>query len=129
MSEKILTIRLLEEKYGVCRLNNNESIPEWIKNSDFFSITKTFDELSIVCLEKDIPDEVKCEKEWRILKVEGQLDFSLVGILSSISTILAKSGISIFAISTYDTDYILVKEKDVDNAMKALIKNKYEIIV
>lgn len=129
MSEKILTIRLLEEKYGVCRLNNNESIPEWIKNSDFFSITKTCDELSIVCLEKDIPDEVKCEKEWRILKVEGQLDFSLVGILSSISTILAKSGISIFAISTYDTDYILVKEKDVDNAMKALIKNKYEVII
>ncbi|NMF06829.1 ACT domain-containing protein [Clostridium beijerinckii] len=129
MSEKILTIRLLEEKYGVCRLNNNESIPGWIKNSDFLSITKTFDELSIVCLEKDIPNEVKCEKEWRILKVEGQLDFSLVGILSSISTILAKSGISIFAISTYDTDYILVKEKDVDNAMKALIKNKYEVIV
>ncbi|AQS06035.1 ACT domain-containing protein [Clostridium beijerinckii] len=129
MSEKILTIRLLEEKYGVCRLNNNESIPEWIKNSDFFSITKTCDELSIVCLEKDIPDEVKCEKEWRILKVEGQLDFSLVGILSSISTILAKSGIGIFAISTYDTDYILVREKDVDNAMKALIKNKYKVIV
>ncbi|AJH00305.1 amino acid-binding protein [Clostridium beijerinckii] len=129
MSEKILTIRLLEEKYGVCRLNNNESIPEWIKNSDFFSITKTCDELSIVCLEKDMPDEVKCEKEWRILKVEGQLDFSLVGILSSISTILAKSGIGIFAISTYDTDYILVKEKDVDNAMKALIKNKYDVIV
>ena len=128
MVDKILTMKLLKEKYGVCRLNKNELIPEWAQNSDFFSITKTCDELSIVCAQGDIPNDIKCEKDWRIFKIEGPLDFSLIGILASISTILAQKGISIFAISTYDTDYILVKNKDVDNAIQSLIKERYEII-
>ena len=128
MAEKVLTMKLLKEKYGVSRLDKNELIPKWAQNSDFFSITKTCDELSIVCSQDDIPNDIKCEKDWRILKIEGQLDFSLIGILSSISTILAQKGISIFAISTYDTDYILVKNKDIDNAIESLIKERYEII-
>ena len=132
MIEKILTMKLLKEKYGVCRLDKNELIPEWAQNSNFFSITKTCDELSIVCSQDDIPNDIltdiKCEKDWRILKIEGPLDFSLIGILASISTILAQKGISIFAISTYDTDYILVKNKDIDNAIQSLIKDRYEVI-
>lgn len=128
MEEKILTMKLLNNKYGVCRLDKNELIPTWPQNSDFFSITKTSDELSIVCSQDDIPDDIKCEKDWRMLKILGPLDFSLIGILSSISTILAQKGISIFAISTYDTDYILVKNKDIDNAIAALIAERYEII-
>lgn len=128
MPEKVLTMRLLDEKYGVCRLDKNELIPEWAQNSDFFSITKTSDELSIVCSQDSIPDDIKCEKDWRILKVEGPLDFSLVGILASISAVLAKARISIFAISTYDTDYILVKNNDIDKAIASLINEKYEVI-
>lgn len=128
MEQKILTMKLLKEKYGVCRLDKTELIPKWAQNSDFFSITRTADELSIVCAEENIHKDIKCEKDWRILKVEGPLDFSLIGILSSISTVLAQKGISIFAISTYDTDYILVKNKDVDNAIEALIKENYEVI-
>jgi len=128
MSEKILTMKLIKEKYGVCRLDKTELIPEWAKDSDFFSITKTLDELSIVCSQGSIPSSVKCEKDWRILKVEGPLDFSLVGILSSISNVLAQQGISIFAISTYDTDYILVKDKDINNAIDSLSIVGYEII-
>jgi len=128
MVEKILTMKLLKEKYGVCRLNKNELIPEWAQNSDFFSITKTCDELSIVCSQDDIPNDIQCEKDWKILKIEGPLDFSLIGILASISTILAQKGISIFAISTYDTDYILVKNKDIRNAIDSLVKERYEII-
>lgn len=128
MPEKTLTMSLLPERFGVCRLNKDELIPPWAKNSDFYSITKTMDELSIVCPQTAIPGDVKCEKDWRALKVEGPLDFSLIGILSSISTILARQGISIFAISTYDTDYILVKEKDLVNAIKALADEGYEII-
>lgn len=127
MSEKILTMRLLDEKYGVCRLDKNELIPQWAQKSDFFSITKTSDELSIVCPQDNIPNDIKCERDWRILKVEGPLDFSLVGILASISAVLAKEGISIFAISTYDTDYILVKNNDVDKAIKSLTNERYEI--
>lgn len=128
MSDKILTLKLLKECYGVCRLDNAEIIPKWVKESTFFSITKTSDELSIVCAEEYIPSEIKCEKDWRILKIQGPLDFSLIGILSSISTILAQNGISIFAISTYDTDYILVKSKDIDNAIEALTNERYEVI-
>jgi len=128
MVEKILTMKLLKEKYGVCRLNKNKLIPEWAQNSDFFSITKTCDELSIVCSQDDIPNDIQCEKDWKILKIEGPLDFSLIGILASISTILAQKGISIFAISTYDTDYILVKNKHIRNAIDSLVKERYEII-
>lgn len=128
MLKKFLTMRLLKEKYGVCRLNKSDSIPNWVKNSDFYSITKTLDELSIVCSQQSIPKDIKCEKDWRILKIEGPLDFSLIGILASISTILAQKEISIFAVSTFDTDYILVKDKDIDNAIEALVNEKYEII-
>lgn len=128
MPEKILAMKLLQEKFGVCRLDKDELIPMWVRNSNFYSITKTMDELSIVCSQAAIPSDIKCEKDWRMLKVEGPLDFSLIGILSSISTILARQGISIFAISTYDTDYILVKDKDLVNAINALSNEKYEII-
>lgn len=128
MSEQILTMRLLKEKYGVCRLDELDLIPEWAKNGEFFSITRTLDELSIVCSQDNIPADIKSERDWRALKVEGPLDFALVGILASISTILAQSKISIFAISTYDTDYILVKDRDIDNAIEALVNEKYKVI-
>jgi len=128
MIEVILTLKLLKEKYGVCRLAKTELIPKWAENSNFFSITKTLDELSIVCSTESIPINVRCEKDWRILKIEGTLAFSLIGIIASISTILAQTGISIFAISTYDTDYILVKNKDIDNAIGALIEKNYVVV-
>ena len=100
MSEKTLTLKLLKETFAVCRLNKNEVIPDWINTSDFYSITKTEDELSIVCSQESVPKDIKHEDDFKALKIEGPLDFSLIGILSKISTILAKSKISIFAIST-----------------------------
>lgn len=128
MNNKILTMKLLKESLAVCRLEKDDKIPTFAIEGDFFSITKTEDELSLVCSSKNIPDNIKCEKDWRALKVEGPLDFSLIGILSSISSILAKNKVSIFAISTYDTDYILVKDKDLDNAIIALEKENYNIL-
>ncbi|QAA35058.1 ACT domain-containing protein [Clostridium manihotivorum] len=128
MTNKILTMKLIDKRYGVCRLERDEAIPIWAQKGDFFSITRTYEELSIVCDEANIPDEVKCEKDWRVLKIEGPLDFSLIGILASISTILAQQSISIFAISTYDTDYILVKNKDIDKSVETLIAKNYEIL-
>lgn len=128
MEEKKLTMKLLKDKFGVCRLNKNERVPEWAKNSEFYSITKTLDELSIVCSQDIIPSDIRCERDWRVFMVVGPLEFSLIGILAYISTILAQRGISIFAISTYDTDYILVKDKDIDHAIDALSNEKYEIL-
>jgi uncharacterized protein len=128
MAGKRLIMEVLKGKFGVCRLECNEEVPGWFLGSEFFSVTKTSEELSIVCSQHIIPHNVKCEKDWCILKVLGPLDFSLVGILASISNILAKNGISIFALSTYDTDYILVKEKDLDNSVAALSNENYEFV-
>lgn len=123
-----LTMKLSDEKYSVCQLDNYNPIPIWALQGDFFSITKTEDELSIVCLQKNVPDDIRCEKNWRMFKVEGPLDFSLVGILASISNLMAEAQISIFALSTYDTDYILVKENNIDSAISTLIKHNYNVI-
>ena len=123
-----LTMKLLNEKYSVCRLDKDNAIPIWALQGNFFSITKTLDELSIVCLQKNIPNDIRCEKDWRILKVEGPLDFSLVGILASISSLMAQEQISIFALSTYDTDYILVKEENIEAAINTLSENNYSVI-
>lgn len=123
-----MKFKLYNEKYVVCRLNCNEKIPTWINTENFYSITKTEDELSIVCLEENISENIKCEKDWRVFKILGPLDFSLVGILSKISTLLAENDISIFAISTYDTDYILVKGKDVEKTVKILTDNGHNVI-
>lgn len=124
----ILTMKLLDEKYGVCRLDAIEDTPDWAVKGEFYSITKTSDELSIVCCEENIPSGIEFEKDWRILKVLGPLDFSLIGILSSISGVLAKQSISVFVISTFDTDYILIKEKDLDKSIDSLLEEGYNIV-
>ena len=126
--DKKLILKLLKNKYSVCRLNKYDEIPKWIFNEEFFSITKTEDELSIICLQDKIKDDVLCERNWKVLKIEGPLDFSLIGILSKISTLMANNNISIFAISTYDTDYILIKEESIDKAIELLINNNYNVI-
>lgn len=123
-----LTMKLEKDIFAVCRLHPSAAIPGWVNKTLFTSITRTEDELSIVCEMKQVPEEIQCEKDWRILKVVGPLDFALVGILANISRVLAEASISIFAISTYDTDYILVKEKDLDAAISALSLDNHIII-
>ena len=127
MPQKKLAFKVLRATVGVCKLEANAILPTWAYQGDFFSVTKTEDELSIVCSEIVIPQEVVCEKGWKILKIQGVLDFGLVGILALVSTLLAQAGISIFAISTYNTDYILVKGDDLDRAVNALKKEGCEV--
>lgn len=122
-----LRIRLLQGTYAVCQIKDTENILNCFDEKDFFSITKTEDEISVVMLQDKISSDVKVEKDWRILKVEGTLDFSLIGILAKISGILAKNSISIFVISTFNTDYILVKEEKIEKAMTVLSEEGYEI--
>lgn len=128
-----LKLTLLKEKYAVCRLNRNERIPAWAYKGDLFSITRTNDELSILCLQEnieseDLDEDILCEKEWRIFKVEGPLDFSLVGILANLSCIMKEAEVSIFALSTYDTDYIMVKDDKAEAALKALKEYGHEVV-
>lgn len=118
----MLKLSVMEEALGVCRMQASEAIPQWAQKGKFFSITRTEDELSIVCDEENIPREVTVERGWRCLKVEGPLDFSLTGILSSLAGPLAAAKVSIFAISTYDTDYLLVKRENLEKAKEVLGK-------
>lgn len=127
MAELRLTLHLLPESFGVCRLDPGNPFPDWACKGDLFSITRTVDEWSVACLESLIPSNLQAEKSWRILKVVGPLDFSLTGIIAAISAVLAARQISIFAISTYDTDYILVKEKNIEHAVESLRQAGYVI--
>ena len=120
MREAKLKISVLPEVFMVCRLDKDAEVPDWAWAGEFVSITKTPEELSIVCRQVDVPKNVRCEKDWRCLKVNGPLDFSSVGILASLSVPLSKAGVSIFAVSTYDTDYLLVKEKDLERTILVL---------
>ena len=115
-----IALSVLPETFAICRLDPAAPIPSWVTTRDFFSITRTQDELSIVCAQRDVPAGIKCERGWRALKVEGKLDFALTGILASLAAPLADAGISIFAISTYDTDYLLVKETNLPPAVQVL---------
>lgn len=124
MKRKKLTLSILPEKLGICHFSKNTPIPFWaIRDSYFSSITKTRDELSIVCPQDKIPAGILAEKNWRAFKVAGPLGFSLTGIVSSLSAPLAKAKISIFYISTYETDYLLVEEKNLEKARKILSKS------
>ncbi len=115
-----LTLQPLTPQFSVCQLAPDAPIPDWAGKGEFFSITRTMDELSVVCESHFVPDNVEVESGWRGLKVLGPLDFSLVGILAELSGVMAAAGVSIFAISTYDTDYILVKANQLDAAVNAL---------
>lgn len=123
-----LTLEVLSKTIGVCKLDTAQAVPTWAYQGEFFSITKTMEEISIVCSEENIPKDVLCERSWKVFKVQGTLDFGLVGILAKITTALANAGLGIFAISTYNTDYILVKEKDLQCAITALRNDGHEII-
>ncbi len=106
--------------FAVCRLEPGAAIPSWAATGTFFSITRTTEELSIVCDQSVLPEGVRCERDWRCLKLAGPIPFSTVGVLASLVTPLADAGISVFAISTFDTDYLLVKEECFDRAVAAL---------
>ncbi len=115
-----LTLILLPEIFAICRLAPNAPVPPWADKGQFSAIMRTPDELSIVCQQNHVPDDTMAEWGWRCLKVAGPLDFALTGILATLTTPLAQAGISIFALSTYDTDYLLVKEISIVQAVTAL---------
>ena len=121
-----MKLKHLPGTYSILKLNPTDSIPSSVLNSTFFSVTKTDEELSIVCESQVAPQSENVEGNWRLLKILGPLDFSLTGILSSIARPLAEEKISIFALSTFDTDYVMVKEDKVEMAIISLQKAGFE---
>lgn len=123
-----LTLELMDEIFAIHSLAVNSSIPPEVFDAQVYFIAKTYEEISIVLPEEVDINSDEVEPDWRALEVVGPLGFSLTGILSNISAVLADKKISIFAISTFDTDYILVKNNKITEAITALRENNYQVI-
>jgi hypothetical protein len=122
-----LTLTILPDSLASCRLDADAAIPTWATASGFSSITRTAEELSIVCLQSLVPDGIRCERDWRCFKLAGPIPFTMVGVLASLVQPLAEAGISVFAISTFDTDYLLVKAADFKGAIDALRQHGFSL--
>src|ERR1700691_480920 len=120
MPTQHLSLNLLPDIFAICRLEANAVVPSWATAVEFFSITRTAEELSIVCLQSHVPDGIKCERDFRCFQVAGPIPFTTVGVLTSLVQPLADAAISVFAISTFDTDYMLVKAADLGRTIQAL---------
>lgn len=116
-----LPLELLADTLAVCRLAAGAPVPTWaVAPGRFVTISRTADELSITAPESSVPLDIQCEREYRAFRVKGPLPLNLIGILASIADPLAEAGLSIFAISTFDTDYVLVKARDLEAAVTTL---------
>ena len=116
----LLTLSVLPDRYAISRLDPKAEVPQWSETGNFVSISRTPEELSVVCLESSVPAGISNEPGWRILRCEGPLDLSLPGIMVSLAEPLADAGVPIFPIATHHTDYILIKEIHLDKAIRAL---------
>jgi len=116
---------LLDCRFAVALLDPRDPLPPWSEQGPFTSITRTPHELSIVCAEEHVPDDVRAEDGWRCLALEGPIAFETIGVAAEITRILAARSVSVFVISTFDTDYVLVKK--IDEAIDALLTAGHEV--
>jgi hypothetical protein len=119
--QKII-LSVLPEKFGICHLSKNIPIAVWDESGSFFSTTRGRNELSVVCNQEKIPAGVMAEKGWKAFRLDTSTDLGIysVGVISALAKPLAEAGISIFNISTYETNYIMVEEKNFEKAKEAL---------
>ncbi len=130
------TLIVLPDQYAVVKLPANAPIPEWAAMSDkvdFASVTRTSEELSIVCPNYNVPnipqsESLAYEKGWSCIKVQGPLEFGLVGILASLTRALAAIGVTLFTLSTYNTDYLFLRHESLDRAVRALRTEGYTVV-
>lgn len=120
------SLSLLPANVAICRLEPDAPIPNWAKGV-FVSITRTTDELSIVCDQEEVPEAVKAERGWNCFRVGGKLDFSMVGVIAVLTTALAEADISVFVVSSFDTDFVIVREADVETAADVLRQARHEV--
>ena len=128
MERRPLRLEIVPGTYAVCRLDAADPLPAWAASGPFVSITRTEAELSVVCPEGAVPAEVRKEPGWRCLRVVGPLGFGLTGVLASLAGPLASSGVSIFVVSTYDTDYVLLQDRDLDRGTDALSRAGHTVV-
>ena len=115
-----MTLDVIAGGYAICRLVADAPVPAWATRGAFSCVTRTAHELSIVCESDDVPADVKAARNYRGLAVRGPLDFSLVGVVAALAGTLADAAVSIFVVSTHDTDYLFVRDADLDRAVATL---------
>ncbi len=118
-----LALKAIPGSFAVCRLPADSALPDWFRPSPFATVSWTDDELSIVCEQSHVPEEAQCERGWRCLMLQGPFAFDQTGILLQVLQPLAEAKIGIFALSTFDTDYVLVKEHAFAQAKRALLES------
>jgi hypothetical protein len=123
-----LPLELLPDTLAICRLDAGAALPRWADQPGaFLTVSRTAEELSITAVQRLVPADAQCERDYRALRVRGPLPLDLIGILAAIADPLAAAGLGIFAISTYDTDYVLVKSRDLPAALEALERAGHRI--
>ncbi len=120
MAARRLELSVLPGRFAVCRLQPSSPVPAWLPERGFVSVTRTADELSVVCKESCVPAGEKTQAGWVVLALRGPFEFSEVGVLASLAEPLSKAGVGIFVISTFDTDYLLVAQENLDRAVATL---------
>ena len=126
-SGRKFALSVLAEELAIAQLEAGAAIPSWAMAGRFFSVTRTADEVSIVCEAGRVPEGVKAQRGWRALKVHGPFDLSEVGVMAALATAVAQGGVSVFAIATFDTDYLLVSGEQLQVAIAALRKAGHEV--
>ena len=120
VSPRHLELSILQERFAISRLTPNAALPVWATQGAFYSVTRTRDELSFVLEESRVPAGTQCQTGWRVLKVHGPFVLSEVGVLASLTAPLAEARVSLFVVSTFDTDYLLVSQEQLMSAIVAL---------
>ena len=121
MTAPSLALTLLPGRYAVAQLPAGAALPAWGATGGMRQASWADDELSLVCEEQHVPEDVRCQRGWRMFKLQGPFDFALTGILKAVLDPLAAGGVGIFALSTYDTDYVLVQAHQLEQAVSALL--------
>lgn len=115
-----LSLIQMAGEFAICQLDAGADLPGWAAKGQFYSITRTPSELSILCLREQVPQGIPCETSWHALQIAGPFEFDAIGVLASITSPLASAGISLLTVSTFDTDYIFIQEEHYPQALQVL---------
>jgi uncharacterized protein len=127
VAKRNFELSLLAETFTICHLAADAAVPGWATQGQFFSITRTSEELSIIAESALVPERLRTEVSWRVIRVHGPFDFSEVGVLVALVQPLAAAGVSVFAVSTFDTDYLLVQRSQLREAVIAFRKAAHTV--
>jgi hypothetical protein len=128
MAFRKLSMRILPDRLAVCRFEPQAALPDWIDQPGFYSITRTAEELSVVCSEARVAPGAESETGWRCFQLLGPFSFSEIGVMSSLIQPLTERGVSVFVISTFDTDYLMVKERNLAKAIDVLTAEGHRVM-